>query len=1474
MTAILKSYEEQDRYFVETNAYKMALDQVMKMKHIVITGRPGEGKTGLAIHMVNHLVRNGYTFHWIKKPDKFPSIDFTTPNIVLADDIFGSSIENRENTRLWVNEFEFIYRVIIGSDSLFVMTSRTEMVKYVRSGHWTLQILQPEGIFDLNDKDKRQTEKEKSAIFDSLMRYAMEKGKPLPDITSDARDEICTIPDLPIGFPQCAKMFIFEKEYHSKGTQFFQNPTDMLLDQMKKLVADDDAKSILLTLLYLQGDNPEIRIDKEDSYRRVFAENGLEKLADKTNESEMIRAANELEGDILIRTSKTTFRFSHECFHESASILIGQENPNLALNVSRLDYLTRIVDISHEDQPDTARRLALKTIEQKKTLARRLISEIRDGKARYVSQYPHLNNKTFIEAFAECIAMADEDENISFGELMSIEDKTNQGTFFFWCATENHCEFCNGLLSILKAEQTIDENQRKSLLSTMLLGFCGKSETRNIALIKTLLQEGASPSWCETCENGKTTLSPHSLKHLSPIENASQFSNDALVQFLLQNKGISPHFPCKEEFWALIHAFADFGDTLVCSSAFIKALTDFYKNHKSNIMHDLPTASNKDKFIKLISQCKEETDVNKFYLIFAKHIPITPEIANGFQSQNVDFQTLDSKNETAVIKILQSGLPDDNMSLSLDTVIQRGCCPNKRKPKGTSPIHLCLRLKKRYKSLEVLAKAVQDINQPDDLKNTPLITCISDNNKEDNETMHLTKIISQHGTLLSEHLELPCRTAIQCLKMKTFEVLVKKLIRDPKYVNHLMEWCFTSKIYDADKIKALEILLENGVHRTHVYNDETMISILLKKSPISEDIIDFALMDGIDLEQVYSGETILTLGMKAIRKDHLSCSFIDKIKPKTILNVVNSEGQTPLMIASNNFKGTKTILTLLRIGADIHLTDKKERNVAHHLFSTELDDDQTVNILEMIAKYKEREYIQCMLGSRDDNLHTPIMVLFKNQLKRPKSVSFVLDISMETMMTRGPDDRNVLHFCVESPLEDSETLHFANVLIDKGSIDPNETDKNGISPLHILIAHSIPKQRTLILMISRFVTKSRERASNFKVVQEMAEKCKLGHALIDPLIEAGILSKTSRVFHLLGGVCDEIPELDLLCEKLCHHKFDINQKDPNGNTPLHIACREKASPLTIENFLIRSADPTAKNSDDETPLHLAISSERTDDETQIVAKLLIQYKCNVNEVDENEQNALMTALTSRRPKLQTIHFLIQNDADENRADDQGQSSIHKCITSSLFDYDAYRVLRQFKQPDVKRKDNSGYTPLNLLARFHGQSRILCLIWLLDNAGGVRTKDKRGRSPLYNVIEALSVSREQLLQLECSVRILILMRYGSPLEQATPQNETPLQLLKKKNIIALEKVFSDKNPHESIESLEQNIVESFTKVNVPHTHQQTNKTVPNLEETKIPPEFRPTLESCILVLWGQSLDTKESPSADASDFLIPSSSDEE
>ena len=193
---------------------------------------------------------------------------------------------------------------------------------------------------------------------------------------------------------------------------------------------------------------------------------------------------------------------------------------------------------------------------------------------------------------------------------------------------------------------------------------------------------------------------------------------------------------------------------------------------------------------------------------------------------------------------------------------------------------------------------------------------------------------------------------------------------------------------------------------------------------------------------------------------------------------------------------------------------------------------------------------------------------------------------------------------------------------------------------------------------------------------------------------------------VLSGACSQPPQPTINLYRAIHagdldqikrHIYwgtDINQADPQGDRPLHVAARHGR--VVIARELLKSgADPNAKNRTGQTPLQVALAEGKTQ-----LAGVLIQEGAA-----DDPQELLFTLVRDGVDDRDSLELLTAHGADVNAMDRDGVAPLHvavsderRLLTKRLIDLGA----------DVNAPDKRGRTPL-AIATENGNRHIIDLL---------------------------------------------------------------------------------------------------------------------------------------------------------------------
>lgn len=369
--------------------------------------------------------------------------------------------------------------------------------------------------------------------------------------------------------------------------------------------------------------------------------------------------------------------------------------------------------------------------------------------------------------------------------------------------------------------------------------------------------------------------------------------------------------------------------------------------------------------------------------------------------------------------------------------------------------------------------------------------------------------------------------------------------------------------------------------------------------------------------------------------------------------------------------------------------------------------------------------------------------------------------AIELLIVKGADTR-VENWQGQTPLDIALSRNqkdIVELLLTKGA-DVNTTNAAGDTPLHYTLNSQNTDKEIVELLIAKGANINAKN-SNGRTPLDIA-LIRNQKDIVGLLLTKGAGVSTIHAAVRLG----DADKTRSFLEK----GIDVNTRDENGATPLHLATNKDV----VELLIVKGADVNAKDKNDCTPLHSAVKEGRQD-----VAELLVVKGADINAKDKSEYTPLCYAVLGKQKEI--IKLLVTKGADVNFTPKDGYPPL--CFAVWFQDKEMVELLvAHGAKFDVK--DQGGWTAFRYAAA-QGSRDILEIFVskgadvstlhmaacvgdsarvrsLLEQGANVDTKDELGWTPLY---WAASTGQAEVAEL--------LITKGADIQAKTNDEGTPL-----------------------------------------------------------------------------------------------------
>ncbi|XP_071159902.1 uncharacterized protein [Mytilus edulis] len=532
--------------FVKTRAFEKTMERLLMNGIVIIIGNAGDGKTTLAVNVLNSLQKKGYTPLVFSDPNFLEqAIDPSRQIVYFVDDAFGTPTLNKRFIEIWSRLYDKIDSIVSKQKMSLILTSRKMVAQQAKNMLRSCERYF-NSLLDITDESLCMNNVEKRML---VARHCQGHGLFPMQLVKD-------MSGYTPGFPLICKLYAKNHRLRNNAN-FFENPLSVLQKDISELLDYDIHSFCIMVLIvlhdgrlpveYLDDDFEDDGMDEEklDTVIKAFDMNK------RTALHQMEKSVEAILG-VYVEEVDDVYVFLHDSFFDAVCLVFGQKHPKEILRLASAHFIEQRVRTKNSVLSENSDELDVIVLKKShlKCLSKRWISDIQTGNIRNVMNNPSIQDDVMLSKFIESI------EHLSAVEFESfIESMDGQRSLVEFILDDGHTKLAMHLLHKIKDTNNLFfEIPIKSLHSVI--------NRRDATLVKLLLDFGMDTSsitrpyklngvHCaarsgdveilrlvmEKTGNGVVNRIDNS--GMQPIHYACQSSSDSCVELLLKNGSIA-----------------------------------------------------------------------------------------------------------------------------------------------------------------------------------------------------------------------------------------------------------------------------------------------------------------------------------------------------------------------------------------------------------------------------------------------------------------------------------------------------------------------------------------------------------------------------------------------------------------------------------------------------------------------------------------------------------------------------------------------------------------------------------------------------------------------------------------------------------------------------------------------------------------------------------------------------------------------
>ncbi|KAL3853732.1 hypothetical protein ACJMK2_017249, partial [Sinanodonta woodiana] len=338
--------EKKKNIHVHTRAYHNATKILQNYRHLVLRGRPGDGKTHTALSLIANLMETYQEMQPVKvdKPSHWEKfVDMKQPLIVFMDNVLGKYGVSETDLIKWEQLSELIYPNIVDSFIFIIVCLRDQIALKIRRyihRNEALSWMFDSNVINISGENNCLTTHEKEYI---LMKYAKKHSR------NPSRFEVDSIVNVEnqIGFPENCRIWSCQPHLTLEDV-FVKNM--FLVEEIRDISKNSHQDYLFLVLLMLSGGSLLLDKNTEELISKIKKISKLCGVREKLTIPQFKDMGDSLCSTFVEYNTETKkFSFQHDTIEIAVLLCFGSDFPKITLEMCSLQALTKMCCVRNKD---------------------------------------------------------------------------------------------------------------------------------------------------------------------------------------------------------------------------------------------------------------------------------------------------------------------------------------------------------------------------------------------------------------------------------------------------------------------------------------------------------------------------------------------------------------------------------------------------------------------------------------------------------------------------------------------------------------------------------------------------------------------------------------------------------------------------------------------------------------------------------------------------------------------------------------------------------------------------------------------------------------------------------------------------------------------------------------------------------------------------------------------------------------------